>query len=313
MPVCDKCEARIPEGANFCPKCADPVTEADYEAEPSSRDGVSEISIEFGHSTSSRYEDAVELASRVPSYERSGEGTDVSHRVTLETSDVALATSLWDLVSNWTSSRMEIDGEGASKRDLTYGALGCYQSRQDAYSPTEYCYGEGEYNQNIWGCHKLGLPLAGWRDSWFTWGGFDDEGRWHWDRERISHELEKGLHEYRHCPVLNRDAVLAVLESLPDGIDPTTNPRWNYVTDWDGNREVPIGVCSTLAEAKRLSVGDHTPAWDANQSLDRASSKLESFKDRTLKVRPSTSPSKSGSGCLVLIGLLTAAAAVALF
>jgi predicted amidophosphoribosyltransferase len=27
--VCDKCGATIPEGARFCPRCADPVTAAD--------------------------------------------------------------------------------------------------------------------------------------------------------------------------------------------------------------------------------------------------------------------------------------------
>jgi len=34
MLICDKCGAQIPEGAKFCPQCADPVTEADVVAKP---------------------------------------------------------------------------------------------------------------------------------------------------------------------------------------------------------------------------------------------------------------------------------------
>lgn len=304
MPVCDKCDAPIPEGANFCPECADPVTEEDYEAEPSQETGPSEIQIEFGYSTSSRYEDAVELAQKIPTYKAEGEDSDITHKVTLETSDVALASSLWDLISNWQSARMTIDGEGVTKRDLTYGALGCYQSRQEAYNPQEYCYGENERQHNLWGCHQIGLPLIWRRDGWMTWGEFDDQNRWHWDKDRIRHELEKGLHEYRWCPVLDREEVLGVVEALPDGINPERNPNWNYVKDWAEDHEVAVGICPTLETAKELSAGSHRPDWKSNSGLQRADSELEDYREELRELQTQESTSTQSSGCLILLAAL---------
>lgn len=300
MPICDKCESRIPEDAKFCPQCADPVTEADYSKQPTTRSTVPQISIEFGHSTSSRFDEAVELAQRLPTHTSDGEGTDVVHQVQLEATDVGLAVSLWEIVGNWKSARMTVDGERITKKDLTYGALGCYQNRQESFEPQEYCYGEREHDQNIWGCHNLGLPLSPWRESWFTWGEWNAKGEWHWDKDRIRHELEKALHDFRYCPVLDRDAVMATLERLPNGIDPERNSGWNYVTDWQDGSEVPVGVCPTLGTAKKLAAGSHTPEWQSNSGLERASSELQDL-STGYEVTTQFAQKQQKSGCLGLL------------
>jgi protein-arginine kinase activator protein McsA len=46
MFICDKCGAQIPEGARFCPQCADVVTEADKVAKPAKRAQSQGISAE---------------------------------------------------------------------------------------------------------------------------------------------------------------------------------------------------------------------------------------------------------------------------
>ncbi len=303
MLICDKCGEHIPVGANFCPRCADPVTEADVKAEPEVTQAQTSILIRFGQSSSGRHSDAVALAQKVPTYCHAEDG---SHEVTLGGEDVALAASLWELVGGWKTSRMTINGERATKKDLTYGALGCFQKRQQSFRPSQYCFGETEFEQNLWGCHRLGMPLAAWGQSWLCWGKFDSSGRWHWDRDRLSHELEKGIHEHRYCPALKPDAIRAALKALPDGIHPPSSGDWNYVKEWEGTKEVPVGVAPTLKTAKRLAAGDEVPAWMENASLSRATSKLDRFDDVAVAIRqPSqTQVQKPGSGCVGMIAIM---------
>lgn len=304
MLVCDKCGEHIPDGANFCPRCADPVTEADVVTGEPIREAGTDIVIQFGRSSSGRFVDAVALAQRLPTYEElEGE----LHQVTLGGQDVALAGSLWEMVGNWKTSRMTINGERATKRDLTYGALGCFQKRQQAFKPSEYCFGEDEYQQNLWGCHRLGMPLSAWGTSWLCWGKYDGEGRWHWDRDRIAHELEKGLHENRFCPALDAAAARAVLKGLPEGIHPPTSKGWNFVKEWQGDREVAVGVTPTLATGKRLAAGGAKPSWKQNESLARATSKLDRFDDyMAVDIATPRSPRQAESGCFGAAVLLFA-------
>lgn len=296
MLVCDKCGEHVPDGANFCPRCADPVTEADMVTGELRRQTGTAIVIQFGRSSSGRFADAVALAQRLPTYDELEGGF---HQVTLNGEDVALARSLWELVGNWKTSRMTLNGERATKKDLTYGALGCFQKRQQAFKPSEYCFGENEYEQNMWGCHRLAMPLNAWGTSWLCWGKYDSEGRWHWDRKRISHELEKGLHENRFCPALDPAACRAVLNGLPDRIHPPSSKGWNFVKEWQGNREVAVGVTPTLATAKRLAAKTGEPAWRQNESLARATSKLDRFDDYvSVNIATENSSKHAESGCL---------------
>lgn len=263
MPICDKCQAHIPDGAQFCPQCADPVTAADHETAPVESPNASTIAIRFGHSTSGNYDDAVHMAMKLPTYRKVGEGKDVEHHVSLGTEDVGLAISLWDVVGGWSSSQMTIDGARASKKDLTRGALGCYQARQEAFNPQQYCFGEGRRRPNIWGCQRMNMPLSGWA-NWLQWGDFDDHGRWVFDKERIRHALERQLYENRFCPVLNRERVLKTLGAMPGRVDPKRDLGWEYITKWaEGKGRVAVGVRPLIDHGPEYVIGDYTPTWEA--------------------------------------------------
>jgi|GEM_PF-6725291 len=153
----------------------------------------------------------------------------------------------------------------ATKKNLTYYGIGCYRNRQKSFNPTAFCFGEKQLDANIWGCKKLGLPLLEWGGGWLEYGRFDDQGAWHFDKERIKFDLEVALKENAWCPILNRARVLQTLDKLPDVIDPKTNKNWMYRTNYegfgDGFRQVAEGIRPVLNRASFYVIGDFKPEW----------------------------------------------------
>lgn len=245
MLECDKCGGHIAPGSKFCPHCGDPVTDEDKPVASSKASSPGKIDIEFGYSSSANLETAVELCKRHPSYRESGEDRAKTHRVSIDAVDVELATNIWELVGGWKSSKLIIDGQRASRSDLVQGGLGCYQTRQRSYDIDSYCFGE-EPQVNFWGCKSLRLPLYDWGGGWLEYGEMDRNGYWHFDKDRIRHEIEAAIHRLRHCPILDRDKILDLLDRLPDQVNPRTDPAWEYRTSWEqvggDYKEVPVGV-----------------------------------------------------------------------
>ena len=222
MLVCDKCHAKIADGYKFCPECGDPVTEADVVKENTIvlHGKTPIVTLVFGYSTSGNYQRAIEMCSKNPSYELTGEGKGIQHKISLPITEAELLGNLYDLVGSWKSSFMQIDGVSATKKDLVYGGVGCFRERQKAYDPEMYCYGSAAYDRNIWGCKRLNMPLYEWGGGWLECGAFDKQGVWHFDKNMIRHELETAIEENKLCPIINRDLILKTLDRLPDRINP---------------------------------------------------------------------------------------------
>lgn len=272
MLVCDKCSAQISAGAKFCSQCGDPVTSADVASPAIAADHTAKISISFGYSSSQNYPTAVEICSRIPSYEVEGENRDAVHSIILDATDVKLAIRVWDLVGNWKSANMLIDGVSATKSNLVYGGLGCYQTRQQSFRPEQYCFGEREYDFNVWGCKRLNMPIYQWGGGWLDFGALSSDGVWHFDKDRIRLELEGSIHENRHCPVLSKARVLETLDMLPDSVDPRRDPHWEYNTqpDFQGDdyREVIVGIRPVMKQATRYVAGDFAPVLEEEVRSD---------------------------------------------
>ncbi len=274
MLVCDKCGANINAGSRFCAQCGDPVTEADVATTvASSPDGVT-VQISFGYSSSSAYSKAVAICERVPSYVVTGEGKQIHHQIVLPLSEVELIINIFDLVGSWKSSQMLINGQSATKKDLTYYGVGCYRNRQKAYKAEAYCYGERQYDANIWGCKKLGMPVFEWGGGWLDYGQFDANGVWHFDKARIRHELEVSLKENELCPALNRARVFETLENLPESVDPKADKNWQYRTTYEDvkgdYKEVAVGIRPVLKKVNRYIIGGFKPEWEEESSPESA-------------------------------------------
>jgi hypothetical protein len=275
MLVCDKCGARINQGAKFCPQCGDPVTEADRVSIPVTESHIANTEISFGESLSLNFTKAVTICKNIPSYSVTGEGKQVRHKIYLPITEVDLIINLFELVGSWKSSQMLINGRVATKKDLTYYGVGCYRNRQKAYKPEQFCFGEKEYEGNIWGCKRLGMPINEWGGGWLDYGAFDKSGIWHFDKDRIRHELELTLKENELCPVLDRKRVLETLDRLPCRINPKTDSNWQYRTSYEevngDYKEVAVGVKPIIKKISRYVIGGFKPNWEVAESEQRSS------------------------------------------
>ena len=269
MLVCDKCSAGINEGAKFCPQCGDPVTEADRVSIPVTEGHVANVEISFGQSSSQNFNKAIEICQNIPTFSTSGEGKEAQYKIDLPITEVELVITIFDLVGSWKSSQMLINGHSATKKDLTYYGVGCYRNRQKAYKPDQYCFGEKEYDANIWGCKRLGMPVYEWGGGWLDYGKFDKSGIWHFDKNRIKHELELALKENELCPALDRKNVLETLENLPETVNPKTDSNWQYRTNYEEVRgeykEVAVGVKPVIRKINKYILGDFNPKWESEQ------------------------------------------------
>jgi len=268
--VCDKCRAGILDGARFCAQCGDSVTDVDKVAVPVADSDVANVQITFGQSSSPNYTKAVSICENLPSHKTSGETKQIQHSVMLPITEVELLVNLYDLVGSWKSSQMLINGHAATKKDLTYYGVGCYRNRQKSFKPDQYCFGEKEYEANIWGCKRLNMPVNEWGGGWLDYGEFDKAGIWHFDKPRIQHDLEVALNENELCPVLDRRRVLETLKKLPDTIDPKNDQNWQYRTNYEEVRgeykEVAVGIRPVIKKVNRYVVGKFKPYWEPEDS-----------------------------------------------
>lgn len=309
MPICDKCGASISVGAQFCAQCGDPVTEADQVFSGVSASRIATVQISFGNSTSAAYSKAVAICEKLPSYELTGEGKQLQHKIQLPLTEVELIVNIFDLVGSWKSSQMLINGQIATKKDLAYYGVGCYRSRQKAFKPEAFCYGERQFEANIWGCKKLGMPIYEWGGGWLDYGQFDANGIWHFDKARIRHELEVALKEHELCPALNRARVLETVEKLPDTIDPKTDKNWKYRTSYEEvkgeYRKVAVGIQPILNKVNRYIIGGFKPEWEEQAQTSNATMqiKIEPPEEVQTLVKKSKNK-KSYTWVWVVIGLI---------
>lgn len=279
MLICDKCNASINEGSNFCPQCGNPITEENRVNVPATESQIANVEISFGESSSANFNKAVEICKKIPSYSVSGEGKQSQHKITLPIIEVDLVINLFELVGSWKSSKMLINGRTATKKDLTYYGVGCYRNRQKAYRLEQFCFGESEYELNIWGCKKLNMPINHWGGGWLDYGEFDNSGIWHFDKDRIRHELELALKENELCPVLDRKRVLETLDKLPNSINPKKDSNWSYITNYekvDGDyKEVAVGIKPVIKKINRYVMGDFKPNWEVDNQEQNSTNKHE--------------------------------------
>ncbi|WP_300648007.1 hypothetical protein [Paenalcaligenes sp.] len=298
MLVCDKCSAGINEGSKFCPQCGDPVTEEDRVTIPVTEGQVANVEISFGYSSSPNFNKAIEICQNLPSYTATGEGKHAQYKVSLPITEVELVITVFELVGSWKSSQMLINGHAATKKDLTYYGVGCYRNRQKAYKPDQYCFGEREYDANIWGCKRLGMPINEWGGGWLDYGKFDRSGVWHFDKNRIKHELELSLKENELCPVLDRKRVLETLDNLPDSINPKKDTNWQYRTSYEEvngeYKEVAVGVKPVIRKINKYILGGYNPVWESEKKPEVKS------QSNVIEVSLSSKEKKKGSSSAAL-------------
>ena len=84
----------------------------------------------------------------------------------------------------------------------------------------------------LWGCIQARLSFTA-DSNLFTYGKWlNQEGDWQFDKNRIKHELEKTIFQYRFCPAIDLSLVQDVLAAFPDTVNPQKDKNWEYVRNW---------------------------------------------------------------------------------
>jgi hypothetical protein len=243
--VCRNCQHENEATAKFCAGCGaslssvvggategPPLTDS-LEPPPSAG-----ISIEFPFSGSQTFEFAVDSASKLPGFRQFGHDKKVIYRVTLPPADLHLATDLVGFLKGWRSRTVYVDGEKAPW-DSVFSYSWCLEKKGASFKPDEYCFGYGnDWGFNIWGCIQSHMAFSD-REEWFCWGHWvGNSGDWEFDKQRIRHELQKNLHEYRFCPALDLTRLEEALAALPERVNPAKDKDWKFVEKW-GDEPTP--------------------------------------------------------------------------
>jgi hypothetical protein len=247
--TCDKCKASILAGARFCGQCGDPVTELDLLARADEPKGPLLATIQFRYSQSPNYSLALDLCRNTGALQTTGSDRAAQHELTLPVTEPQLLMRVWELVSSWKSSALLIAGRPATRKDFTFGPLGCYQERQLATDKGGYC----SPGNIFFGCHRLGFQHDG--GDWLKDGTFDRAKIWNFDKAKMRARLSAGIEANRLCPALNVDNVWQAFEAFPMTIDAETDPDWNFKIRYvEDDRVEIVGVRPVYSgEIKRLS------------------------------------------------------------
>jgi hypothetical protein len=282
---CPECGYEITPDLNFCPKCgtslkskpepgaaeariAKPRPAAEIvDVEPPPAQG---ITIEFLHSSSSSFEFAVTAAKAFSSFREFGEGRKATYRVTVAPQDLAQLTDLIGYVKGWRRRDVYVDGEKLPW-DAVFRYTWCYERRAASFKPQFYCFGYEERGQlNPWGCIQARLPFDE-HQEWCTWGRWlNKRGDWRFDKERIQHELQKSLFQYRFCPAIDLALVDRVLEAFPETVNPNGDRDWKFVQTWDDNAAgLVVTVRQYGFDEKQVMVGAAPDGPGALRELTR--------------------------------------------
>ena len=240
--TCSYCRSDISSASIYCSNCGKPQGNS---IKPTSSLQVVEtpekgITIEFKQSTSSSFDLALIEARKLDSYRQIGSGKKTIYRVNVGASDISMLHPLVELIELWRNKGVYIDGK-KHKWDEVFRYVWCFEKKTTSYKPKFYCYGyEDQYNVNVWGCLHTGL--AAFKSSkLYTYGKWlNNDCDWQFDKDRIKHELERSLHEYRFCPAMDHALIIETLGVFPDIVNPKTNDSWEFIESYDAHTGLKI-------------------------------------------------------------------------
>lgn len=187
-----------------------------------------EISVSFGKSTSKSFGRALYIAKNARRYNEYEMDGDTIHQAYFraDKEEYLNFIRLYELVSNWKSSAVLINGE-LIDRKIIGGINYCYGDKC-RNGRSDFCFGASEYTENPFGCHRL--QISTYNNPWWTFG--------HWrgntfnvDKNAIQERIKEYSTAYSVCPHFNYDVIMFRLKMLPDRIS-----RMNYNAILMGDR-----------------------------------------------------------------------------
>lgn len=184
-----------------------------------------QIKLEFGFSTSPKYERAVAMAQNLTGYKTWGEGRKQKQHISFSADQAEDFLFLMELVRDWKSTSYWLDEKDLGSRG-PWQFLNCIRNHEKSFDSSKYCG-----KDNYWGCRQVGANL--------TAGHFEEEGIFKFDKKHYLFDQNDNLQLLSACPFFKKELMLERLEELDEEIDPRTSENWDYIL-WDMG--VPMGV-----------------------------------------------------------------------
>lgn len=252
--TCKNCGRVNESDSRFCQECGSVLNAAAAgKTKPPSKSKVvdnttpvleppptSGITIEFPYSTAQSFDFAVAAAEALPGYRRFGDEKRAIYRVTVQPHEMSLLSELLDHLKGWRKRIVYADGQKVTWESV-FSFTWCHEKRRASFKPELYCFGyENDWELNVWGCIQARMAFTD-NAEWLCWGTWvNDSGDWKFDKERIRHNLEKTLYEFRYCPALQPKLIDDVLAALPDVVNPRRDKDWKFIESWGD--EAPNGL-----------------------------------------------------------------------
>lgn len=236
--TCSKCKYNNEPNSKFCQECGENLVRSKTKKETNAIEIIEQpipdfgITIEFKYSTSQTFEFAVAEAKKFRTYQKIGEDKKAIFRVNVSDSEIQTLEPLLENLKGWRNRKVYHNGEKVLW-DSMFSYQWCYGQRKASYKPELYCFGyENNYDYNLWGCIQSRLNFTE-HSELFTYGKFlNTKGDWEFDKDRISHQLEKNLYQYRFCPAMDLDLVKDVLIAFPDRVNPSKDNDWKFIRNY---------------------------------------------------------------------------------
>lgn len=248
------------------------------------------INITFQKSTSPNYPTAVKRAKQNASlYKEEGEGRGLTHHSEYLLDKVHLAIKLFEIVGDWKSSELYINGTLSNNANADLNTLkfiqDCGKERNKALIKDDYCLGLDEYSDGShhFICHRLNTVLfkreltSYWgysrhsKNVWYQNGTINLERKiFYVDKERIEKLLlaEAEQKKLNFCPYFSEAALKNMILELPDQVD--LNNHSEYVLDEDSIEPLVYSV-QEFEELKKRNYMSVTinPKQEEEEKKDR--------------------------------------------
>jgi uncharacterized tellurite resistance protein B-like protein len=191
--TCPSCGASVDAEASFCPKCGSGLTSTDDAVQVDVTIPSSGLVIEFAESTAASFPKALQLAKTTAGFQSYQKNKKTWYLAVYPSKDLKEVMPLVESLTAMRNRRLYIDGQ-EKPWDEVFGFVWCAEQRTKAYRPLEYCFGKDENRLNPWGCKQARMDWTEWAD-WFCYGRWEKAGvfggkvQWHFDKERIRHQL----------------------------------------------------------------------------------------------------------------------------
>ena len=214
------------------------------------------------------------------------------HQATYDIWDRNHVTGLLELVSivsPWRLKAVYLDGKVA-RWDSTFRWAASYRKRAKSFLTALYCFGEVGMEFNLWGCRNVGVDFGISQDHgvrrhpsgfsiirrpdrdrvrWLSFGSFDNQRTFYFNKRRIKRLVRQRLQPYRFCPSLSTDFVDEAIDRLPDSVNPIQDSSWQFIgsdrSDWWllGDLSMPRGNLRTRLAEEDFEVDfDDDDGWD---------------------------------------------------